>query len=261
MRESLQGQVAVVTGAAEGIGAAIARALVAAGVDLAALDVKPIDCRVSYPRAASQQNIRAWQCDATSSPAVAAACAEIEASLGPVSILVNNVGGSGPVSIEQIEDMTDEAWNHVLSLSLTSIMRFSRAFVGGMKSRRYGRIVNVSSTLKSGFFGPVGTLGARLPYVAAKSAIDGLTRQLAKDLGPFGITVNALAPGLTFPGEDSRIAKRYRTLSPEAQKSLTAHIPAGRAASGEDMANMALFLASPASGYVSGQIIAVDGGA
>ena len=75
------------------------------------------------------------------------------------------------------------------------------------------------------------------------------------------ITVNALAPGLTFPGEESRIAKRYRALSPEAQKSLTGHIPAGRAASGEDMANMALFLASPASGYVSGQIIAVDGGA
>jgi 3-oxoacyl-[acyl-carrier protein] reductase len=254
-------QVAVVTGAASGIGAAIARALAASGATLALVDSKEIAAdSLPAPARGSGQRIKAWRCDVTNSGDVRETCAAIATAFGPVSILVNNVGGSGSLQVEHVEDLTDEVWDHVLSLNLGSIMRFCRALVPAMKVRRYGRIVNVSSTLKDGMIGPPGTVGARIPYVTAKSAIVGMTKQLAKDLGPFGITVNAIAPGFTLPGEEARITQRFRALPPEDQKRLTGGIPVGRPGSGEDMANAVYFLASPQSGYVSGEILAVAGG-
>ena len=244
--------IAVVTGAADGIGAAIARALAARGARVAALDIRPI---------ANSERIRGWTCDVTQSSAVRDACADIVRTLGPVSMLVNNAGGSGAVPVEQVEDLTDAVWDGVLSVNLSSIMRCCRELVPGMKERGYGRIVNVSSTLKDGLYAPLGTLGARLPYVAAKSAIVGLTKQLAKDLGGFGITVNAVAPGLTLPGENARITQRFRALGPDEQRRFAAHIPAGRPGSGDDVANAVLFLLSPASSYVSGEVLTVAGAA
>jgi NAD(P)-dependent dehydrogenase (short-subunit alcohol dehydrogenase family) len=259
---AFEGQVAVVTGAAGGIGAAIAAALAAGGATLALVDNRDIaieEFMTSARRA--DQRLTAWRCDVTSSTEVRDTCERIGAELGAASILVNNVGGSGGHQIEHIEDLTDEAWDYVLSLNLGSIMRFCRALVPAMKKRGYGRIVNVSSTVKEGMFGPLGTIGARVPYVTAKSAIVGMTKQLAKDLGPFGITVNAIAPGFTLPGEDARITRRFRALPAEDQKRLTSGIPVGRPGSGEDMANAVCFLASPTSGYITGEIIAVAGGA
>jgi NAD(P)-dependent dehydrogenase (short-subunit alcohol dehydrogenase family) len=255
-------QLAVVTGAAGGIGAAIARALAAGGANLALIDSRDIASDTLRQLAGGpRQTARAWRCDVIDSDAVRAACDAIGAELGPASILVNNVGGSGSHRVEHVEDLTDEVWDHVLSLNIGSIMRFCRALVPAMKARRYGRIVNVSSTVKEGMFGPPGTIGARIPYVTAKSAIVGLTKQLAKDLGPHGITVNAIAPGFTLPGEDARITQRFRALPPEDQKRLTAGIPVGRPGAGEDMANAVCFLASRQSGYVTGEILAVAGGA
>lgn len=258
----LEGLVALVTGAADGIGNAVARGLVSAGASLAAVDIKEVDIEALRTACAARadQRIAAWRCDVTSSPEVAATCAAIAADLGPVALLVNNAGGSGTVRIQDVEDMTDEVWDHVLSLNLTSGMRFCRALVGAMKAQGFGRIVNISSTLKDGVFGPVGTLGGRLPYITAKSALIGFTRQLAKDLGPFGITVNAVAPGLTLPGPEARITKKFAALPEEDRRRLTADIPAGRLASGEDMANAVSFLCAPASAHINGQVIAVDGG-
>jgi NAD(P)-dependent dehydrogenase (short-subunit alcohol dehydrogenase family) len=258
----LEGLVALVTGAADGIGNAIARGLVGAGASLAAVDLNEVDVEALRATCAApaSQRVAAWRCDVTSSPAVAETCAAAAAALGPVSILVNNAGGSGSVRIQNVEDMTDEVWDHVLSLNLTSGMRFCRSLVGAMKTQGFGRIVNVSSTLKDGVFGPVGTLGGRLPYITAKSALVGFTRQLAKDLGPCGITVNAVAPGLTLPGPESRITKKFEALPEEDRRRLTANIPAGRLATGEDMANAVCFLCTPASAYVNGQVIAVNGG-
>ncbi|BCH29334.1 beta-ketoacyl-ACP reductase [Mesorhizobium sp. L-8-10] len=258
---SFKGRVAVVTGAAEGIGAAIARALWAHGADLAVVDIKPVDiARITADRGTRDQRIFGYECDATSSAQVSQICAALQADLGPASILVNNVGGGGKDAGDDVETMSDEQWEFVLSLSLSSVMRFCRGLVGGMKAARYGRIVNISSSLKDGVYGPVGTVKGRLPYVTAKMAVVGLTQQLANDLGPFAISVNAVSPGLTLPGDDARITQRYRALSPEEQARLRAHIPLGRLADGADIANAVCFLAAEQSGYVSGQTITVAGG-
>jgi NAD(P)-dependent dehydrogenase (short-subunit alcohol dehydrogenase family) len=246
-----EGEVAVVTGGAAGIGAAIARSLAERGASVAVADISA---------AASGVRMKAWRCDAMNSADVDATCADIIHELGAPSILINNVGGSGPYRATQVEETTDEMWDTVLSLNIGSILRFCRALVPGMKARRAGRIVNVSSTLMNGMRGSSGTVGARLPYVAAKSAVVGLTRQLAKDLGPFGIAVNAIAPGFTLPDENARITQRYRALSPDEQRPLIADIPMGRPGTGEDMANAVCFLASPHNAYVAGQVLCVDGG-
>lgn len=130
-----------------------------------------------------------------------------------------------------------------------------------MKAKRMGRIVNITSSLLHGVFGGAATVGARLPYVTAKSGIVGFTKQLANDLGPFGITVNAVAPGFTLPDENARVTKRFHALSPEQQREMTANIPLGRPGTGDDIANAVLFLASPRSAYLTGEVISVSGGA
>lgn len=247
----LEGQIAVVTGGAGGIGAAISRLLAERGATVATVDLNSQTC---------SGRIHPYSCDVTKTADVDATCAAIAKELGPPSILVNNVGGSGSHPATQVEDTTDEVWEQVLSLNIGSILRFCRAIVPGMKTRRSGRIVNVSSTLMNGMYGSAGTVGARLPYVAAKSAIVGLTKQLAKDLTPSGILVNAIAPGFTLPDENARITRRFHALPPDQQKAMVSDIPMGRPGSGDDMAQVACFLASPKNSYVSGQIISVDGG-
>jgi NAD(P)-dependent dehydrogenase (short-subunit alcohol dehydrogenase family) len=262
MTAVFEGRVAVVTGAAEGIGAAISRALWAGGADLAAIDVQPVDeAKLTGGTERPGQRFRSYECDATVSAQVADTCRRLEADLGPVGILVNNVGGGGgDLPGDDVETITDAQWEFVISLTLSSAMRFCRGLVGGMKTNRYGRIINISSSLKDGVFGPVGTVRGRLPYITSKTAVIGLTQQLANDLGPYGISVNAVSPGLTLPGEDARITKRYRSLPSEEQARMYAHIPAGRLASGDDIANAVCMLAAEASGYISGQTLTVAGG-
>jgi len=259
---NLKDQVALVTGGASGIGAAIARRLAGEGAGVAIVDVATVsDETLGALAVSSTQRVRAWQCDVTKSAEVANICRAVQRELGEPTILINNVGGSGPYSAADVEQTTDEMWDHVLSLNVGSILRFCRALVPAMKAKRYGKIVNVSSTLMNGVFGAVGTVGARLPYVTAKSAIVGLTKQLAKDLAPFGIAVNAIAPGFTLPDENARITRKFRALSPDQQRPLVAGIPMGRPGTGDEMAYAACFLASPANTYVAGQILAVDGAA
>ncbi|WP_442581145.1 SDR family NAD(P)-dependent oxidoreductase [Mesorhizobium sp. ASY16-5R] len=258
---SFEGRVAVVTGAAEGIGAAICQALWAKGADLAAVDLKPVDMvRITQGKGRRGQRFFGYECDATSSQQVAETCRILQADLGPAAILVNNVGGGGTEPGDDVETISDEQWDFVVSLTLSSGMRFCRGLVGGMKEKRYGRIVNISSSLKDGVFGPVGTVRGRLPYITCKTAVIGMTQQLSNDLGGFGISVNAVSPGLTLPGEDARITQRFRSLPFEEQARLYAHIPAGRLATGEDIANAVCFLAAEESGYISGQTITVAGG-
>ncbi|MFM0700674.1 SDR family NAD(P)-dependent oxidoreductase [Paraburkholderia sediminicola] len=259
MKKTFSGQTVVVTGAAGGIGAAIARGFLAQGANVAAVDVNPVDA-VGFGALTDGQRFTPYACDVLQAEQIRETCAAIERDSGPVAVLVNNVGGGGAEPADDIETMSDDIWEHVISLNLSSAMRFTRALVGGMKSRQYGRIVNVSSSLKEGAFGPVGTLRGRLPYVTSKMALIGLTNQLSCDLGPFGITVNVLVPGLTLPGEDAKVTKRFRSLPEHEQKRMTGGTPTGRLATGEDMAHAACFLASPASGHISGEALKVSGG-
>lgn len=254
-------QVALVTGGASGIGAAIARRLAAEGAHLAIIDIADVSRETLAGLAVSPgQSVKAWRCDVVNSAEVSNVCRAVQQELGDPTILINNVGGSGSYNIADVEHTTDEMWDNVLSLNVGSILRFCRALAPAMKARQYGKIVNVSSTLMNGMFGGAGTVGARLPYVAAKSAIVGLTKQLAKDLAPFGIAVNAIAPGFTLPDENARITKKFRALSPDQQHPLVSGIPMGRPGTGDEMAHAVCFLASPANTYVAGQILTVDGG-
>ncbi len=258
----LDGQLALVTGGAAGIGAAIARRLAEDGADVAIVDISSTTGEaIAKLPLRSGQRVKSWQCDVTKPAEVSSTYDAVRRELGDPTILINNVGGSGPNAAADVESTTDEMWDYVLSLNVGSAFRFCRAVSAAMKAKRYGKIVNVSSTLANGMFGAAGTVGARIPYVTAKSAIIGLTKQLAKDLGPFGVAVNAIAPGFTLPDPEARITKKFNALSPDQQRPLVGNIPMGRPGNGQDMAHVVCFLASPRNTYVTGQILAVDGGA
>jgi 3-oxoacyl-[acyl-carrier protein] reductase len=250
-----EGQTALVTGAAGGIGRVVVEQFLAAGARVAAVDISPIP-----QNGLASDRLQGYSCDVRDPQQVDLVCAQASAALGPPTILVNIAGGSGVQRAHTLDETTDAIWEDVLSLNLTSVLRFCRALVPGMRQAGMGRIVNISSTLRHGIFGAVGTVGARLPYITSKSALVGMTAQLAKDLGPDGITVNGVAPGLTLP-EDGEITRRFQALPADAQQRLVGGIPTGRASNGADIAAAILFLASPAAAQVNGQMLDVSGAA
>ena len=144
MAGEFDGQLAVVTGAAAGLGGVIARALVAGGSDVACVDINPIEMNdLASLETRPGQRVRSFICDVTRSSEVKDVSDQIQRTLGDASILINNAGGSGLTNIVEIEDMVDDIWEQTLSLNLSSVMRFCRSLVPAMKARRYGRIVNL----------------------------------------------------------------------------------------------------------------------
>jgi 3-oxoacyl-[acyl-carrier protein] reductase len=220
---------AVVTGTAHGIGSAIARALEAEGMTVRGVDKDMVDLTDS------------------------AAVRELFAAIGRVDVLVNNAGGVVGQVHHPIEEITDEQWRAIVDANLTSTFHCTRAVVAGMKQRGWGRIVNISS----GAGRSVSLTGIQA-YASSKAGQIGFTRQMAHELGRFGITVNTIAPGFVLSNPTT--IKQWESYGPDGQAALVAGIAVRRLGTPEDIANGVRFFVSEASGWVSGQTLSIDGG-
>ncbi len=257
----LEGRVAIVTGGAQGIGRATVAELLARGCQVCASDLQGEKLRASVEDMDPDgESLITLEADATSTEQVVEVTARAMERFGGIDILVNNAGGSGHIGIDHIEDVTDEIFERVVDANLKSAFLCIRAAVPIMKERRYGRIVNLSSISAKGAFGSRGPSAARLPYAGAKAGIVGLTSQLAKDLGPWGITVNAVMPGFILTEPGARVAERFGALSEEEKDRMVGSIPLGRAGRADEVASVIGFLCSEGASYVSGATIEVTGG-
>lgn len=248
----MSGRVAVVTGGANGIGAAVVARLAAAGHAVAILDQDQarLDGKASELRERHGARVFVRALDVRKSDEVSAAFSAIRAELGPVAIQVNSVGGSTPQ--RPIEDITDEEFDAQLALNLRTAFLCTRAVVPGMKAAKWGRIVNVSSVA-----GRTRSLFGGAHYTATKAAVIGLTRQVAHEVGPFGVTANVVAPGVTL---SARVALRWEAKSEQEREFITNLIPAKRCADVDEPAAAIAFLCTEEAGYVNGATLDVNGG-
>ena len=229
MTVSLAGKTAVVTGTAHGIGAAIAKALRDDGATVHGVDRDTADL--------------------TSGGAVR----EFFSRTGAVDILVNNAGGVVGQAGHPLEEVTDQDWHAVVDANLTSTFLCTRAVVPGMKERGWGRIVNISSGA-----GRTVSLTGIQAYASAKAGQIGFTRQMAHELGRFGITVNCIAPGFILSNPTTE--RQWASYGEEGQRALVDQIATRRLGKPEDIANGVRFFVSERSSWVTGQTISIDGG-
>jgi 3-oxoacyl-[acyl-carrier protein] reductase len=225
----LGGRVAIVTGTAQGIGAAIARALDEHGATVHGCDRDTVDVTD------------------------AAQVRDFVAGIGHVDILVNNAGGVVGQVGRPVESVSDDDWHAVVDANLTSTFVCTRAVVPGMKQAGYGRIVNISS----GAGRSVSLTGIQA-YASAKAGQIGFTRQTAHELGPFGITVNCIAPGFVLSNPTTE--RQWESYGEEGQRALIEKIATRRLGTPEDIANGVLFFVAETASWVTGQTISIDGG-
>jgi NAD(P)-dependent dehydrogenase (short-subunit alcohol dehydrogenase family) len=246
-------QVALVTGGARGLGRATVRRLAAHGVAVAinyASKPETADALAAEVRAAGGRAITVGA-DVANAPAVNAMVARTEAELGPVTILVNNAGIAWAATLETWEP---EGFARLRAVNVDGTIHATRAVMAGMKARGYGRIVNISSIAA---FGTTGFPGNHF-YASTKAEVNILTRRFALELGRHGITVNAVAPGFTRTDmtQGGKTDAQWREIEAGfAKVAIT-----GRVGEPEDIANAVTFLASPESGWITAQVLAVDGG-
>ena len=237
----LAGQIAIVTGASQGIGAAIARRMAFEGAIVAAWDV-------ALPKEDGfgdmQDRITPFICDVSDAASVAAALRDTEAALGPITSLINNAGITRD---HLMRDMTVDEWDMVMGVNLRGPFNTTKAVSVGMVARRQGTIVNISS-----LGGKVGTIG-QANYCASKAGLVGFTKATAKELARFAIRVNAIQPGLV----DTPMTQALR---PEIYEMKLKEVPLGRAGVPDDIGWGCVFLSSAMSSYITGFVLEIGGG-
>jgi 3-oxoacyl-[acyl-carrier protein] reductase len=241
---NLAGRVAVVTGAAGTMGLAVVRAMLEDGAQVALVDVDAmrLDGMIRFLRGATV----AVPCDVTDADAVRRAHQTVEKALGPVDILVNN---AGVLSNDKAEATSDAEWRRVMAVNLDGAFYWSRAVLPAMKQRRWGRIINVGSLAAKS-----GGITAGTAYAASKGALASLTFSLAREVASFGVTVNAIAPAYV------KTPMVTEQLNEQQRRVLLAQIPVGRFCEPEEFAHAVRFLAHPLAGFMTGEVIDVNGG-
>ncbi|UFS97684.1 3-oxoacyl-ACP reductase FabG [Nocardia huaxiensis] len=242
---------AIVTGAARGIGAATAKALAAEGYAVAVLDLDEAACKtvVEEIEVAGGRAL-AVAADVSDEDSVTAAVQRVAADLGAPTVLVNN---AGIIRDNMLFKMTAGDWDAVMNVHLRGSFLMSRAVQSYMTSAGWGRIINLSSTSALGNRGQAN-------YSAAKAGLQGFTKTLAIELGRFGVTVNAIAPGFIETEMTAATAERMGLSFEEFRDAVVKQIPVGRAGKPEDIAAAVSFLAGERAGYISGQVLYVAGG-
>ena len=242
MQRELDGQVAIVTGASRGIGRSIAGSLAAAGAKVAC-----VSRGIEGAEAAAgdlEGDARGYACDVSDPEACKELAAAVEEELGPPDILVNNAGVTRDNVLLR---MKDEEWATVLETNLTGAFNMTRALARGMMRRKAGRIINIASVV-----GLTGNRG-QANYAASKAGLVGFSKSVALELSSRGVLVNVVAPGFIDTDMTAELGEDTRA-------ELAERIPLGRIGSTEDVAGVVRFLAGPAAGYMTGQVLVVDGG-
>jgi len=247
----LTGKIALITGAAQGIGAACARVMASYGADIILADIVPQEKAEDTITAVQACNRRVWyiQADVRDPARVESFTGEIIKTWGRIDILLNNVGAHSiaPYTVEAIDINT---WHHYLDLNLTTQFLCIKAVIPFMKQQKWGRIINMSSLISHR-----GSYSGDISYTASKAGVNGITLALFRSIAPFGITINTVAPGLI----DTSMLHTF-IHSNEAMQENINRIPLGRLGKPEEVGELVSFLASDRAAFITGQWISINGG-
>lgn len=244
---SLKGRVAVVTGASKGLGKEIAESLAAAGATVAVVARNGDQLKGVAEGIRLRGGTAEWlAADVSDENAVAGVAEQVIAKLGGCDILVNNAGINNR---KPLEDFTLTEWNQVLGVNLTGAFLLCRAFVPGMKKKKFGRILNTTSTMSHV------SLPNRSVYSASKAGLLGMTKALALELASYNITVNGISPGPFATEMNTQLLE-----DPRRNREFMARIPLGRWGRPEEVGSLAVYLCSDAAGFITGTDIVIDGG-